>query len=180
LLALQAALSEALDRRTKLVKALKCKYTGRSGRYNKTDTHIKQRLESEIKELKHGSLRSLPDDGWMDEESIRALLADLDADSAAATAAATAPSQVRPHPHAITRDFQPHLRLRRSRSHGLPTPDFAAGIFDSISFRSIAQRHRQHLAPPMARAACCRKLWSGGSGCFVTLFKRCNSNPIQR
>ena len=55
-----------------MLEALRMKYRGRSGRYNKPDTDVKRRLELEIDEInKQGTL---PDDDWMDEENVRAYL----------------------------------------------------------------------------------------------------------
>ena len=88
----QAVLSGALDRRMRLLRALRMKYTGRQGRYNKPDTHVKRQLELEIGRIKQGSL---PDDDWMDNENVRAYL-DY---AASASAAAAAAAQVRPRQH---------------------------------------------------------------------------------
>jgi hypothetical protein len=94
---LQTVKVDALARREKLAADLQRTFLGRirtkhERRYRLLYKTAKRRLQSEIEQIQLSGV--LPDDGWMDEESIRALLADLDADSAAATAAATAPSQV--------------------------------------------------------------------------------------
>ncbi len=73
------------------------KYTARSGRFNKSDTDVKRRLELEIAEIDQQG--SLPDDDWMNEENVRAYLEYLQTGAAAATVAAAAASQVWSHQH---------------------------------------------------------------------------------
>ena len=100
---LQAVLSDARDRRTRLLEALRMKYKqirggGRSGRYKKgPDTDVKRRLELEIEEIDQQG--TLPDDDWMDEENVRAYLEYLHTGAAAATVAAATASQVWPRQH---------------------------------------------------------------------------------
>ncbi len=90
-------LSDALDRRMRLLSALRMKYKGRAGRYDKPDTDVKRRLELEIAEINQQG--TLPDDAWMDNENVRAYLEYLHAGAAAATVAAAAASQVWPSQH---------------------------------------------------------------------------------